>query len=113
LSDHTPVIRYVQLAERPRAVGVTLPLRVLVIRPGPADCPGLDLTAEWAQVAEALGDLTRAGLLAITELAAPTQGELRKALSRESFHADSNVIQRIDPPCLSVYQAAPGALYVR
>ena len=86
LSDRTPVVRYVQLPVQPRAVHVTLPLRVLVIRSEPVDYPQLDLEAEWAQVAAALGELTDAGALAFTELAAPTLGELRRALLRDTFH---------------------------
>ncbi len=86
LSDHTPVVRYVQLPVQPRAVHVTLPLRVLVIRSEPLDYPQLDLEAEWAQVAAALGELTDAGALVFTELAAPTLGELRRVLLRDTFH---------------------------
>jgi tetratricopeptide (TPR) repeat protein len=86
LSDRTPIIRYVQLSQQPRPVPVTLPLRVLVIRSEPDDYPELDLEAEWRQVTAALGDLTEAGALAFTELAAPTLGELRTALMRETFH---------------------------
>ncbi len=86
LSDRTPVVRYVQLPVQPRALHVTLPLRVLVIRSEPVDYPHLDLAAEWAQVAAALGELTDAGALAFTELAAPTLGELRRVLLRDTFH---------------------------
>ena len=86
LSDRTPVVRYVQLPVQPRALHVTLPLRVLVIRSEPCDYPQLDLEAEWAQVAAALGDLTDTGALAFTELAAPTLSELRRALLRDTFH---------------------------
>jgi tetratricopeptide (TPR) repeat protein len=86
LSDRTPIVRYVQLPQQPRPVQVTLPLRVLVIRSEPADYPELDLAAEWGQVTAALGDLTEAGALAFTELAAPTLGELRTALMRDTFH---------------------------
>ena len=70
----------------PRAIPVALPLRILVIRSEPTDYPPLDLAAEWAQVAGSLGELAEAGDLAFTELAAPTLGELRRALTRDSFH---------------------------
>jgi tetratricopeptide (TPR) repeat protein len=86
LSDRTPIVRYVQLPQQPRPVLVTLPLRVLVIRSEPDDYPELDLEAEWGQVTAALGDLIEAGALAFTELAAPTLGELRTALMRDTFH---------------------------
>jgi tetratricopeptide (TPR) repeat protein len=86
LSDRTPVVRYVQLPNPPRRIPVALPLRILVIRSEPADYPSLDLTGEWARVAGALGELADAGDLMFTELAAPTLGELRRALLRDTFH---------------------------
>jgi tetratricopeptide (TPR) repeat protein len=86
LSNTTPVVRYIQLPDPPRALHVALPLRVLVIRSEPTDYPRLDLDAEWAQVAEALRELTDAGAIDFTELASPTMSDLRRALQRNSFH---------------------------
>jgi hypothetical protein len=86
LSGGTPVVRYVQLPVQPRAVPVALPLRILVIRSEPTDCPSLNLAAEWAHVADALAELSDAGLVEFTELAVPTLGELRRALLRDTFH---------------------------
>ncbi len=86
LSGRTPVVRYVQMPNPPRAVPVTLPLRVLVIRSEPTDYPQLDLDAEWAQVAASLSGLVDAADLTFTELAAPTLSELRRALLRDTFH---------------------------
>jgi tetratricopeptide (TPR) repeat protein len=86
LTDHTAVVRYVPPPVQPHAVPVSLPLRVLVIRSEPADCPQLDLAAEWAQVTAALDELTDAAVITFTELAAPTLSELRRALHRDTFH---------------------------
>jgi tetratricopeptide (TPR) repeat protein len=86
LSNMTPVVRYIQLPDPLRALHVTLPLKILVIRSEPADYPELDLETEWAHVADALSELTRAGAIAFTELASPTMGDLRRALVRDSFH---------------------------
>jgi hypothetical protein len=86
LSGHTPVVRYVQLPDQPRAIQINLPLRILVIKSEPVDCPPLDLTAEWEQVAGALVELRDAGLVAFTELTSPTLGELRRALLNDTFH---------------------------
>ena len=86
LSDRTPVVRYLQLPDPPRPLHVTLPLRVLVIKSEPVDYGHLDLDAEWAQVASALGELTGEGSIVLTELAAPTLSELRRALLRDTFH---------------------------
>ncbi len=86
LTDHTAVVRYVPPPVQPHAVPVSLPLRVLVIRSEPADCPQLDLAAEWAQITAALGELTDAAVITFTELAAATLSELRRALQRDTFH---------------------------
>jgi len=86
LSGLTPVVRFVQLPEPPRAVQVTLPLRILVIKSEPEDYPRLDLDAEWAQVAAALRELTDAGKLEVTELSPPTLQGLRRALVDGAFH---------------------------
>jgi tetratricopeptide (TPR) repeat protein len=86
LSNMTPVVRYVQLPDPPRALHVALPLKILVIRSEPTDYPELDLDAEWGHVAEALSELTDAGAIAFTELASPTMGDLRRALVQDSFH---------------------------
>ena len=86
LSDHTPVVRYMQLPSPPRPVQVTLPLEVLVIRSEPSDFPSLDLQAEWTEVADSLDELRRAGSLAVTELAVATLDELRCTLGQRDFH---------------------------
>jgi len=86
LSARTPVIRYVQLPDPPRPLGVSLPIRVLVIKSEPDDYDRLDLDTEWAQVAKSLSELTSTGLIVLTELAVPTLSELRRALLRDTFH---------------------------
>jgi Flp pilus assembly protein TadD len=86
LSGATPVVRYLQLPNQPRPLSVTLPLRVLAIRSEPTDYPSLDLEAEWSQVMTALSEFTDSGAITVTDLAAPTLSELRRALLRERFH---------------------------
>jgi Flp pilus assembly protein TadD len=86
LSGATPVVRYLQLPNQPRPLSVTLPLRVLAIRSEPTDYPSLDLEAEWSQVVTALSEFTDSGAITVTDLAAPTLSELRRALLRERFH---------------------------
>lgn len=87
LSSNTPVIRYVQTALQPAAVRVTLPLRILLVTAEPIDHPKLDLQAEWTQLASALEQLTDGAAIAVTQLAIPTLGELRRTLMRAEFHA--------------------------
>jgi hypothetical protein len=86
LSVGTPVVRYLQLPDPPRAVRVSLPLHVLVIRSEPIDYPPLDLDDEWAQISASVQELTDSGLVAFTVLSAPTLSELRRALLRGEFH---------------------------
>lgn len=86
LFESTPIIRYIQMPEPPRAVEVELPLRILVIKSEPADYPPLDLEAEWGQVAPALAELTDAGMIKCTELAEASLRELRSALRLDPYH---------------------------
>ena len=86
LSVATPVIRYLQLPDPPRAVTVSLPLQVLVIRSEPANLPELQLEEEWAQVAGSVQELADSGAVAFTALATPSLGELRRILMRGEFH---------------------------
>jgi chaperonin GroEL len=86
LSGQTLVVRYPELPFPPLPLQVTGPLRVLVIKPEPAGYGQLDLDAEWAQVASALGELSGEAPIVLTELAAPSLAELRQALLRDTFH---------------------------
>ena len=86
LSGSTPVVRYIHLPVQPRPVRAELPLRILVIRSEPAGLPRLDLDAEWSHVAVALAELRDGGMITTTELAAPTLGELRRVLLRDTFN---------------------------
>jgi tetratricopeptide (TPR) repeat protein len=86
LSGATPIVRYLQLPNQPRPLSVTLPLRILAVRSEPADYPPLDLDAEWSQAMTALREFTDSGAITVTDLAAPTLSELRRALLRERFH---------------------------
>ena len=86
LSDSTPVIRYVQLAEPVRPVPVSLPLRILLIKSEPADYPALELDDEWEQVSKALQELSSTGMVQVTELATASLSELRRVLLRDTFH---------------------------
>lgn len=86
LSDQTPLVRYVDLPNPPRAMEVTLPLDVLVIRSEPTDYPALHLEGEWAHVRAALDSLVDSGAVRVTELPSATLSELRRALMRQHFH---------------------------
>lgn len=61
LSDETPLIRYLDLPDRPRPPTVTLPLRVLVTVSAPHDQPGIDVEQEKGRISEALATLVAQG----------------------------------------------------
>lgn len=86
LSVGTPLIRYSQLPDPPRAITGPLPLRVLVIRSEPTNLPELALEQEWAQVTAAVRGLTQSGAVTFTPLATASLSELRLALMQGQFH---------------------------
>jgi len=86
LSVGTPLIRYLQLPDPPRAIAGTLPLRVLVVRSEPANLPELQLEQEWAQVTGAVQGLIQSGAVTFTTLAKASLSELRLALMQGQFH---------------------------
>ena len=75
LSGGTSVFRYVRMPASPQLTVAEPPLRVLMVASTAAIRPSRYLT-----------DLTLAGLISVTDLAAPTFVELRDALVHGAFH---------------------------
>lgn len=87
LSEHTPIVRYLDLAERVRPLEVEPPLRVLVMISSPEDYPDLEVSREWAQLQEALSDLVSRGLVELVLLEEASLSMLRLYLRRKGpFH---------------------------
>lgn len=86
LSSHTPVVRYMDLPDRVEPLGVTAPLRVLLVVAGPSDLAPLDTTKEVANVSDALAELTEQGLVELTVLESATLADLRRVLRTGQFH---------------------------
>lgn len=86
LSVETPLVRYLNLPERIRPLGVKPPLRVLVMISSPSDHPPLDVELEWARLKEALGDLEQRGLVALERMGEATLVTLQRRLRREEYH---------------------------
>jgi hypothetical protein len=91
-SAHTPFSRYVGLPiEEPSPLD-QLPVRLLIAVSNPPDLPpglhAVDVEAEVRSLAEALGDLRRAGRLAVTLLAGRTDlsAALRQRLEETGYH---------------------------
>jgi hypothetical protein len=86
LSVETPVVRYLDLAERIKPLFVELPIRVLVVVSSPSDYPTLDVEAEWSRLKKALADLESQGRLVIERLTSATLQVLQGRLRRETCH---------------------------
>ncbi|MFQ5340095.1 MAG: tetratricopeptide repeat protein [Anaerolineae bacterium] len=86
LSAETPVVRYIELPERIRPLAVKPPLRVLTMIPSPHDRPHLDVESEWANLAEALGDLEQRGLVVLDRLKQATLSALQRRLLDTKCH---------------------------
>ncbi|MGA7730957.1 MAG: CHAT domain-containing protein [Chloroflexia bacterium] len=86
LDDDTAIVRYLEMPERVRPVGVQLPLRVLVVISDPNDYAKLDVEQEWINLHEALADLIREGSVTLHLLREATLSSLQQELQRNQFH---------------------------
>lgn len=86
LSAETPLVRYLDLAERIQPLLVELPIRVLVMVSSPPDYARLDVDAEWKRLKNALQELERQGRVVVERLPSATLPALQRRLRRESCH---------------------------
>jgi len=86
LSVETPLVRYLDLPERIRPLGVTPPLRVLMMISSPTDYPALDVRRESTKMTEALACLEQRGLVVVEQLEQATLSELQRRLRQGRYH---------------------------
>jgi Tol biopolymer transport system component len=86
LSDQTPLIRYMDLAQAAAPLSVTPPLRVLTVVSSPAGYPALDVEKEWDNVNQALRAMVEQGRVAVERLETPTLEALQQRLRRADYH---------------------------
>jgi hypothetical protein len=86
LSEHTPLVRYLDLPERIRPLTINTRLRILVMISSPTDYPGLDVEYEWSRLNEALGGLIDGGQVRLDRLAEARLGALQRALRLGEYH---------------------------
>jgi Tol biopolymer transport system component len=86
LSDWTPLIRYLDLPGRMRALAVSPPLRVLLLVSSPTDLARLDVEQEFENLHQAIADLSAAGQVIVDRLPAATLSALQQQLRREEYH---------------------------
>lgn len=87
LSNATPIVRYMALAEGEPRLPVEPPLRMLCVLADPIDlAPRLNVEGEWRVVSNAVAPLVNAGAVALERLATPTVSELRGYLRRHAVN---------------------------
>ncbi|HMA33850.1 MAG TPA: CHAT domain-containing protein [Chloroflexia bacterium] len=86
LSRHTPIVRYLDVAQLPGVLKVTPPLQLLGMVASPSDQEPLDIAHEQARIEEALQNLRAQGLVEITWLAGQTWRDLQRAMRGGPWH---------------------------
>ncbi|HEX8279852.1 MAG TPA: CHAT domain-containing protein, partial [Chthoniobacterales bacterium] len=86
LSKETPVVRYLDLADKVKPLTVTPPLRVLVMLSSPSDLDCLDVEKEWQKLKEAVRHLEEQKRLIVERLERATLSELQSRLRKGSYH---------------------------
>ncbi len=86
LSRETPIVRYMELPEPVRPLTVAPPLHILAVIASPAELPPLHVTREWANLQEALRNLTDNGQVVVDRLEPPTLSALQNRLREKPVH---------------------------
>jgi hypothetical protein len=85
LSALTPLVRYLELPERIRPLGVTAPLRILVVISSPRDQAPIDAEGEWTRLRVAMRELVERGLVVLERVPA-TLAALQDQLRCGDYH---------------------------
>lgn len=88
----TPIIRDLATAQLRGSLHVVPPLRILVVDAAPSTLRHLNLKLEIERMAEALGPLSKAGLVELVPLEGATPEELREALRNEERNGGIHVL---------------------
>jgi CHAT domain-containing protein len=86
LSEKTPLVRYLDLAQPRDPLPVTAPLRILVAVSSPKGVPELEVEREWQELSTALRGLIASGKVDVERLSPPTLTELRSRLLEGEYH---------------------------
>ena len=86
LSIETPLVRYLDFAERVEALEVAAPLRVLLIVSSPTDHTRLDVERECGKLEAAVAGLKAQGQLSVDRIDVATLGELQRSLAKQAYH---------------------------
>jgi hypothetical protein len=86
LSEHTPLVRYLDLPERIRPLAVDAPLEILVMISSPTDYPDLNVENEWCRLKAALAGLVDEGKVRLERLAEARLQGLQRKLRAGRYH---------------------------
>ena len=86
LSDATPLVRYLEVAEGVQPLQVTPPLTLLAIIANPNDVPPLAIEEEWRRLQTALVDLQTRRVIRLERLDPATWPALQARLRRGDIH---------------------------
>jgi hypothetical protein len=86
LAAESPIIRYVELAERIRPLAVKPPLYILVMISSPTDYSRLNVEQEWKKLDESLVNLKKRGLVTLERLDEAALVALQRRLRQGSYH---------------------------
>ena len=86
LSDATPVIRYLELAQPEAALAVAPPLNILTVVADPSDVQQLDVEQEWSRLQTATRELEARNLVRLDRLPKATPGALQQRLRQADVH---------------------------
>ena len=86
LNYDTPLVRYADIGDPIRPITITPPLRVLVVVSSPAGLPPLNGDQEFQKITDAVRDMGRRGLIALSRLNRATLPDLRSELDAGTYH---------------------------
>lgn len=86
LFGKTPIVRYLDIAERIQPLAVQPPLKILVMISAPSGVSSLDTGREWTNLTQALADLQSRGLVTLDRLDTATLPELQRRLRQGQYH---------------------------
>lgn len=86
LSQATPVVRYLELAQPEQTLTSQSPLRILAVVANPNDVRPLAVEQEWRRLHDALADLQSRQLLVLERLEKPTLSVLQARLRGDAIH---------------------------
>ena len=87
-SVYTPIVRYLEVAHPPQALGIQKPLKIMAMIASPAgsDYAPLDVEREWEQLKDTLAPLEAQGLVKLVRPEKATLNALQRHLRQEDFH---------------------------